>query len=128
MITIEINEDINISDAVRIVNAKANDCKERVVADFDGFIIDSYRSEHENMKAFTDYSNGNIDWKKRRYEVAKDILLLGISNDMNRIVCVGSPNIEDIDKQEKIHRQKMVNAAFEYADIFIRKAKLYQNE
>lgn len=78
MKVVDLRIGVPIVEAVREVKAMSYDEKERIVAEFNDFIIDSNKSEEENLKEY--YSQWNkfiengIDWEQRRYEIAKELL------------------------------------------------------
>lgn len=69
-----------IEDGIKSVLRKAEQIGQRVVADFNGFLIDSNYSYEKNLELFyehfkrptpkKDYRN----WEQRRYEIAKTML------------------------------------------------------
>ncbi len=77
MKSIEFRLSTSLREAVRLVKSESYNCKERVVAEFNDFILDSNKSEEDNLKDY--YSqwkkivDNNIDWEQRRYEIAKDV-------------------------------------------------------
>lgn len=78
MKSIDINLNTTLTEAVRIVKAKSYEIGERVVGEFNDFIIDSNKSEEDNIKAYRlewnkEFVDG-VDWEQRRYEIAKSVL------------------------------------------------------
>lgn len=78
MKSIDFNSNTVLSEAVRIVKAKSYEIGERVVGEFNDFIIDSNKSEEDNIKEYQaqwnkDFVDG-VDWEQRRYEIAKSVL------------------------------------------------------
>ncbi len=78
MKSIDFNLNTNLNEAVRIVKAKSYEIGERVVGEFNDFIIDSNKSEEDNIKEYQaqwnkDFVDG-VDWEQRRYEIAKSVL------------------------------------------------------
>ena len=78
MKSIDFDLNTNLTEAVRIVKAKSYEIGERVVGEFNDFIIDSNKSEEDNIKAYRlewnkDFVDG-VDWEQRRYEIAKSLL------------------------------------------------------
>ena len=78
MKSIDFELNTNLNEAVRIVKAKSYEIGERVVGEFNDFIIDSNNSEEDNIKEYQaqwnkDFVDG-VDWEQRRYEIAKSLL------------------------------------------------------
>ena len=78
MKSIDFDLNTNLNEAVRIVKAKSYEIGERVVGEFNDFIIDSNKSEEDNIKEYQaqwnkDFVDG-VDWEQRRYEIAKSVL------------------------------------------------------
>ena len=78
MKSIDFDLNTNLNEAVRIVKAKSYEIGERVVGEFNDFIIDSNKSEEDNIKEYQaqwnkDFVDG-VDWEQRRYEIAKSLL------------------------------------------------------
>ena len=78
MKSIDFNLNTTLTEAVRIVKAKSYEIGERVVGEFNDFIIDSNKSEEDNIKAYRlewnkEFVDG-VDWEQRRYEIAKSVL------------------------------------------------------
>ena len=78
MKSIDFDLNTNLNEAVRIVKAKSYEIGERVVGEFNDFIIDSNKSEEDNIKAYRlewnkEFVDG-IDWEQRRYEISKEML------------------------------------------------------
>ena len=75
-IDFSLNTDLN--EAVRMVKAASYKTGERIVGEFNDFIIDSNKSEEDNLKEY--YLQWNkmfvdgVDWEQRRYEIAKSLL------------------------------------------------------
>lgn len=90
MKVVDLRIGVSIVEAVREVKAMSYDEKERIVAEFNDFIIDSNKSEQENLKEY--YSQYNkfiedgIDWEQRRYEIAKDVLPQIYNYYVNRMI------------------------------------------
>ena len=75
-IDFSLNTDIN--EAVRMVKAASYKTGERIVGEFNDFIIDSKKREEDNIKAYRlewnkEFVDG-VDWEQRRYEIAKSVL------------------------------------------------------
>lgn len=75
-IDFSLNTDLN--EAVRMVKAASYKTGERIVGEFNDFIIDSNKSEEDNIKEYQaqwnkDFVDG-VDWEQRRYEIAKSVL------------------------------------------------------
>ena len=78
MKSIDFDLNTNLNEAVRIVKAKSYEIGERVVGEFNDFIIDSNKSEEDNIKEYQaqwnkDFVDG-VGWEQRRYEIAKSVL------------------------------------------------------
>lgn len=78
MKSIDFDLNTNLNEAVRIVKAKSYEIGERVVGEFNDFIIDSNKSEEDNIKEYRlewnkEFVDG-VDWEQRRYEIAKSLL------------------------------------------------------
>ena len=105
METIEIKSMTSIEDAVKLVLHTAELSESRVVAEFNGFILDSNNSYDKNLDLFWAYmgrADRNVNWEQRRYEIAKEILPM-----IYRIEC-GEFSIE-----------RMAVFAVKYADTLI---------
>lgn len=66
-----------IDEAVKQVLQFAKSIGQRVVADFNGFIIDSKNSHDKNLDLYWAYMgriDRNVNWEQRRYEIAKAML------------------------------------------------------
>ena len=90
MKSIDFNLNTSLNEAVRMVKAKSYEIGERVVGEFNDFIIDSNKSEEDNIKAYRlewnkDFVDG-VDWEQRRYEIAKSVLPSVITKWVNVIM------------------------------------------
>lgn len=90
MKSIDFNLNTNLNEAVRMVKAKSYEIGERVVGEFNDFIIDSNKSEEDNIKAYRlewnkEFVDG-VDWEQRRYEIAKSVLPSVITKWVNVIM------------------------------------------
>ena len=90
MKSIDFDLNTNLNEAVRIVKAKSYEIGERVVGEFNDFIIDSNKSEEDNIKAYRlewnkEFVDG-VDWEQRRYEIAKSVLPSVITKWVNVIM------------------------------------------
>ena len=90
MKSIDFDLNTNLTEAVRMVKAKSYEIGERVVGEFNDFIIDSNKSEEDNIKAYRlewnkDFVDG-VDWEQRRYEIAKSVLPSVITKWVNIIM------------------------------------------
>ena len=77
METIEIKSMTSIEDAVKLVLHTAKLSGSRVVAEFNGFILDSKNSYDKNLDLYWAYmgrADRNVNWEQRRYEIAKEML------------------------------------------------------
>lgn len=70
-------------EAVRQIKAESYKINEWVVGEFNDFILDSNKSEKDNIKDYKSQWNklnvDGIDWEQRRYEIAKEVLPFVIS-------------------------------------------------
>lgn len=90
MKSIDFDLNTNLYEAVRMVKAKSYEIGERVVGEFNDFIIDSNKSEEDNIKAYRlewnkEFVDG-VDWEQRRYEIAKSVLPSVITKWVNVIM------------------------------------------
>ena len=90
MKSIDFNLNTNLNEAVRMVKAKSYEIGERVVGEFNDFIIDSNKSEEDNIKEYRlewnkEFVDG-VDWEQRRYEIAKSVLPSVITKWVNIIM------------------------------------------
>lgn len=90
MKSIDFNLNTTLTEAVRMVKAKSYEIGERVVGEFNDFIIDSNKSEEDNIKAYRlewnkEFVDG-VDWEQRRYEIAKSVLPSVITKWVNIIM------------------------------------------
>ena len=90
MKSIDFNLNTTLTEAVRIVKAKSYEIGERVVGEFNDFIIDSNKSEEDNIKTYRlewnkEFVDG-VDWEQRRYEIAKSVLPSVITKWVNVIM------------------------------------------
>ena len=90
MKSIDFDLNTNLNEAVRIVKAKSYEIGERVVGEFNDFIIDSNKSEEDNIKEYRlewnkEFVDG-VDWEQRRYEIAKSVLPSVITKWVNIIM------------------------------------------
>ena len=90
MKSIDFNLNTDLYEAVRMVKAKSYEIGERVVGEFNDFIIDSNKSEEDNIKAYRlewnkEFVDG-VDWEQRRYEIAKSVLPSVITKWVNVIM------------------------------------------
>lgn len=79
MKVIDFRTSTSLVEAVRQVKAESYKSNERIVAEFNNFILDSNKSEEDNQKEYyaqwnKQYDNNGIDWEQRRYEIANEIL------------------------------------------------------
>lgn len=83
MEVINFETSTNIIEAVRQVKALSYETKQRVVAEFNNFLLDSNKSEEDNLKDYqaqwNKFLDNNIDWEQRRYEIAKGVLIGNVS-------------------------------------------------
>lgn len=84
METIEIKSMTSIEDAVKLVLHTAKLSGSRVVAEFNGFILDSKNSYDKNLDLYWAYmgrADRNVNWEQRRYEIAKEMLPFCMKRD-----------------------------------------------
>ena len=84
MQVIDLNTSSSLVEAVRLVKAESYRLQERVIAEFNDFILDSNKSDEDNIKDYKaqwnkSYIDG-IDWEQRRYEIAKRNFAFAIRN------------------------------------------------
>ena len=80
---IEIKPTTSVEDAVKKVLETSKLINQRVIADFNGFIINSKYGYDTNIDLYFAYmgepKNG-INWEQRRYEIAKEMLPFCMKN------------------------------------------------
>lgn len=94
METIEIKSMTSIEDAVKLVLHTAKLSGSRVVAEFNGFILDSKNSYDKNLDLYWAYmgrADRNVNWEQRRYEIAKTMLPAIYTDDGNAARADHSP-------------------------------------
>lgn len=106
-------------EAVRVVKAESYRVQERVIAEFNDFIIDSNKSEEDNIKNYMaqwnkSYVDG-VDWEQRRYEIAKEILPSVLETSFGA-------------KTREEDKNLVVSYAVEWADALIEKLKNKENK
>lgn len=124
METIEMQLPFNttLDEGIKMLRQKAEQTGMRVIAKFNGFILDSQYSDEENKtritnhfrkkitdnvkKMLTDRETCNIDWEQRRYEIAKSAMV-GLMAGHNAIY----------------EAKKLVSVAMEYTDALIKELK-----
>ena len=115
MIVIDFEISTSITEAVRELKAESYRTKERVVAEFNNFLLDSNKSEEDNLKDY--YAQWNkmcdnyIDWEQRRYEIAKAALIGDLA----------SPVVEGIDPNPSI--ENTCKLAVMFANALIKELK-----
>lgn len=114
---VEIEPAMCFEDAVKKVLERAKLINQRVIADFNGFIINSKYSYDTNIDLYFAYmgepKNG-INWEQRRYEIAKEMLhdCVEYFDDIQSLI--------DEDKRVEFSTE----LAIKYADALINKLKL----
>lgn len=105
----------DVRNAIREVKAASYHRNERVVAEFNDYIIDSNKSEEDNMK---DYRNGwnkayidGVDWEQRRYEIAKAVMVGDLA----------APVVEGVDPNPSV--PELVRHCVTLADALIEELK-----
>lgn len=131
METIEMQLPFNttLDEGIKMLRQKAEQTGMRVIAKFNGFILDSQYSDEENKtritnhfrkkitdnvkKMLTDRETCNIDWEQRRYDIAKEMLhdCVEYYDDLNSII-----NVD-------IRVESSTELAIKYADALIEKLK-----
>lgn len=106
---VEIEPTMCFEDAVKKVLERAKLINQRVIADFNGFIINSKLGYDTNIDLYFAYmgepKNG-INWEQRRYEIAKSAMV-GLMAGHNAIY----------------EAKKLVSVAMEYTDALIKELK-----
>lgn len=86
-----------IEDGIKKVLRKAEQIGQRVVADFNGFLIDSNYSYEKNLELFDEHfkrptpKKDYRNWEQRRYEIAKTMLPAIYTDDGNAARADHSP-------------------------------------
>ena len=116
MKSIDFDLNTNLNEAVRIVKAKSYEIGERVVGEFNDFIIDSNKSEEDNIKAYRlewnkEFVDG-VDWEQRRYEIAKSVL--------SSIV---SKWVKGTSSAYVYHKADAIKDTMEFTDMLIKRLK-----
>ena len=94
METIEIKSMTSIEDAVKLVLRTSEQQGNRVVAEFNGFILDSKNSYDKNLDLYWAYMgrpDNKVNWEQRRYEIAKAMLPAIYMDDGNAARADHSP-------------------------------------
>lgn len=93
---IDIEPTTSVEDAVKKVLERAKLINQRVIADFNGFIINSKYGYDTNIDLYFAYmgepKNG-INWEQRRYEIAKEMLPFCIGKDETNFPSLNVCNI-----------------------------------
>lgn len=103
MKVINFSDGIQLTEAVRLIKSESYKTKERVVGEFNNFILDSNKSEEDNLKAYRSqwnklYDENGVDWEQRRYEISKDVLPAALrrwSNKYNALTYTMDNAIDD---------------------------------
>mgnify|MGYP004508906343 FL=1 len=86
-----------IEDGIKKVLKKAEQINQRVVAEFNGFLIDSNYSYSKNLELFEEHfkrptpKKDYRNWEQRRYEIAKTMLPAIYTDDGNAARADHSP-------------------------------------
>lgn len=117
MKSIDFNLNTTLTEAVRIVKAKSYEIGERVVGEFNDFIIDSNKSEEDNIKAYRlewnkEFVDG-VDWEQRRYEIAKSVLPSVITKWVNVMMSLSYTYTKD----------NVIDDTMTFTDMLIEKLK-----
>lgn len=133
METIEMQLPFNttLDEGVKMLRQKAEQTGMRVIAKFNGFILDSQYSDEENKtritdhvkKMLTDRETCNIDWEQRRYEIAKTMLPAIYTDDGNAARADHSP----INGFEYKTLEGCCREAIRFADVLINELKKKQD-
>lgn len=116
METIEIKPMTSLEDAVKKVLEIAEQTNHPIIAEFNGFLINSRYGYDKNIDLYFAYmgepKNG-INWEQRRYEIAKEMLhdCVEYYDDLNSII-----NVD-------IRVESSTELAIKYADALINKLK-----
>lgn len=93
---IEIKPTTSVEDAVKKVLETSKLINQRVIADFNGFIINSKYGYEKNLNLYFAYigepKNG-INWEQRRYEIAKEMLPFCMKSDETKFPSLTVYNI-----------------------------------
>ena len=115
---IEIKPMTSLEDAVKKVLEIAEQTNHLIIAEFNGFLINSKYGYDTNIDLYYAYKArkkkyNNIDWEQRRYEIAKEILpnCVDFYDDVVRLMDIN----KIIDDSTKL--------AIKYADALIKKLK-----
>lgn len=108
---IDIEPTTSVEDAVKKVLERAKLINQRVIADFNGFIIDSDNGYYKNIDLYYVYKArqkkyDSIDWEQRRYEIAKSAMV-GLMAGHNAIY----------------EAKKLASVAMKYTDALIEELK-----
>ena len=117
MKSIDFDLNTNLNEAVRMVRAKSYEIGERVVGEFNDFIIDSNKSEEDNIKAYRlewnkEFVDG-VDWEQRRYEIAKSVLPSVITKWVNVMMSLSYTYTKD----------NVIDDTMTFTDMLIEKLK-----
>ena len=117
MKSIDFNLNTTLTEAVRMVKAKSYEIGERVVGEFNDFIIDSNKSEEDNIKAYRlewnkEFVDG-VDWEQRRYEIAKSVLPSVITKWVNVMMSLSYTYTKD----------NVIDDTMTFTDMLIEKLK-----
>lgn len=119
METIEIKPMTSLEDAVKKVLEIAEQTNRPIIAKFNGFLINSEYGYDKNIDLYFAYksqpdNNNNINWERRRYEIAKEMLhdCVEYFDDIQSLI--------DEDKRVEFSTE----LAIKYADALINKLKL----
>ena len=110
---IEIKPTTSVEDAVKNVLETSKLINQRVIADFNGFIINSKYGYEKNIDLYFAYigePKDGINWEQRRYEIAKSAMV-GLMAGHNAIY------------EEK----KLASVAMQYTDALINELKKKQD-
>ena len=124
---IEIKSMTSIEDAIKKVLKMAEQVDQRVVAEFNGFIIDSKNSYDKNLDLFWAYMGQPkkvVNWEQRRYEIAKTMLPAIYTDDGNAARADHSP----INGFEYKTLDGCCREAVRFADTLIKELKMKETD
>lgn len=108
MKAINFETSTTLIEAVRQIKAESYKTNERVVGEFNDIILDSNKSEEDNIKDYKSQWNklnvNGVDWEQRRYEIAKEILPFVVNYDekttATRALCYADALIKELKQKE----------------------------
>lgn len=119
-----------IEDGIKKVLRKAEQIGQRVVADFNGFLIDSNYSYEKNLEMFDEHfkrptpKKDYRNWEQRRYEIAKVMLPAIYTDEGNAARADHSP----INGFEYKTLEGCCREAIRFADTLIKELKKKESD